>query len=312
MSWTRKDLIGLKDLKREEIETILNTADSFKEILTREVKKVPTLKGWTVANLFFEPSTRTRISFELAAKRLSADTINVSGSFSSVVKGETLLDTAKNLRALVCDIIVLRHSMAGAPELLAGALPDMGIVNAGDGMHEHPTQALLDMLSIRDRLGGLDGVKVLIVGDILHSRVARSDIWGLSKMGADVSVCGPLSLMPRGIEEMASVYTDLDEAIGGKDVLIFLRIQKERQESGLFPSLREYHRLYGMTDDRLKRLRRRVLLMHPGPVNRGIELTPRATESDHSIILNQVTNGVAIRMAVLYLISTVLSGLRRT
>ena len=311
MNWKRKDLIGLRELNRQEIEIILNTSSSFKEILTREVKKVPTLKGWTVANLFFEPSTRTRISFELAAKRLSADTINVSSSFSSVVKGETLLDTAKNLRALVCDIIILRHPLPGAPSVLAEALPDIGIVNAGDGMHEHPTQALLDMLSIKEAFGSIEGLKVLIIGDILHSRVARSNIWGLTTMGAEVSVCGPLSLLPRGIEDIVAVYTDLDEAIPGKDVLIFLRIQKERQESGLFPSLREYHRLYGMTEERLKRLRKRVVLMHPGPVNRGIELAPQAADSERSLILKQVTNGVAVRMAVLYLISTVVTGLRR-
>ncbi len=306
MVWKRKDLVGLKGLSREEIGLILETAASFKEVLFREVKKVPTLRGWTIANLFFEPSTRTRVSFELAGKRLSADMVNVSASSSSVVKGETLLDTAKNLRALVCDIIVLRHSLAGACHLLASRLPDVGVINAGDGMNEHPTQALLDMFTIRERLGTLEGIKVLIVGDILHSRVARSNIWGLTKMGADVSVCGPVSLLPRGIEKVVKVYTDLDEAMKGKDVLMFLRIQRERQEAGLFPSLREYHRLYGLTEERLKRLATKVILMHPGPVNRGVEMVPAGVDGENSVILEQVTNGVAVRMAVLYLVSTVL------
>ncbi len=306
MVWKRKDLVGLKDLSREEIGLILDTAVSFKEVLFREVKKVPTLRGWTIANLFFEPSTRTRISFELAGKRLSADMVNVSASSSSVVKGETLLDTAKNLRALVCDIIVLRHSLAGACHFLASRLPDVGVINAGDGMNEHPTQALLDMFTMRERLGTLEGIRVLIVGDILHSRVARSNIWGLTKMGAEVSVCGPVTLLPRGIDKLVNVYTDLDEAMKGKDVLMFLRIQRERQESGLFPSLREYHRLYGLTEERLKRLSNKVILMHPGPVNRGVEMVPAGVDGEKSVILDQVTNGVAVRMAVLYLVSTVL------
>ncbi len=304
-NWRRKDLLGLRDLSREEISIILETAKSFKPLLFREVKKVPTLKGWTVANLFFEPSTRTRVSFELAEKRLSADTVNISSSASSVIKGETLLDTAKNLRSLMCDIIVIRHSIAGAPHLLAKELPDMGIINAGDGINEHPTQALLDIFSIEERFGRIEGLKVLIVGDILHSRVARSNIWGLKKMGAEVSVCGPITLMPKGIERLVSVYTDLDEALPGKDVVMFLRIQKERQDSGLFPSLREYHRLYGMTEERMKRLSSKAVIMHPGPVNRGIELVPSVADGERSIILDQVTNGVAIRMAILYLISTV-------
>ena len=306
MVWKRKDLVGLKDLSREEIGLILDTAVSFKEVLFREVKKVPTLRGWTIANLFFEPSTRTRISFELAGKRLSADMVNVSASSSSVVKGETLLDTAKNLRALVCDIIVLRHSLAGACHFLASRLPDVGVINAGDGMNEHPTQALLDMFTMRERLGTLEGIRVLIVGDILHSRVARSNIWGLTKMGAEVSVCGPVTLLPRGIDKLVNVYTDLDEAMKGKDVLMFLRIQRERQESGLFPSLREYHRLYGLTEERLKKLANKVIIMHPGPVNRGVEMVPAGVDGEKSVILDQVTNGVAVRMAVLYLVSTVL------
>ncbi len=306
MKWNRKDLIGLRELSASEIITILDTARSFKEILFREIKKVPTLRGWTIANLFFEASTRTRVSFELAAKRLSADTINISASSSSVVKGETLLDTAKNLRALVCDIIVIRHSMAGAPKLLANALQDMGIVNAGDGINEHPTQALLDIFSMIEVFGGIEGLNVLIVGDILHSRVARSNIWALQKLGASVSVCGPLTLIPKDISKIVPVYTDLDEAIKDKDVLMFLRIQKERQNQGLFPSLREYHRLYGMNKARLKRIKKKAIIMHPGPVNRGVELLPEVADSNRSVILDQVTNGVAVRMAVLYLISTVL------
>ncbi len=311
MNWRRKDLLGLKDLSKEEINLILDTAVSFKEVLSREVKKVPTLRGWTIASLFFEPSTRTRVSFELAAKRLSADTVTISSSASSVVKGETLEDTAKNLRALATDIIILRHPMAGAPYLLSQRLPDVGIINAGDGMHEHPTQALLDMFSVRERFGRISGLRILIVGDILHSRVARSNIWGLKKMGAEVSVCGPYTLMPKGIEKLVPVYTDLDEAVEGKDVLMFLRIQKERQKDGLFPSLREYHRLYGLTDERLKKIGKKVIIMHPGPVNRGVELSPKAADSKNAIILNQVTNGLAIRMAIIYLISSVLREKRR-
>ncbi len=303
--WKKKDLLGLKELSREEIITILETAKSFKPLLFREVKKVPTLKGWTIANLFFEPSTRTRVSFELAEKRLSADTINISSSVSSVVKGETLLDTAKNLRSLVCDIVVIRHSIAGAPHLLAEKLPNVGIINAGDGINEHPTQALLDMFSMQERFGYIEGLRVLIVGDILHSRVARSNIWGLKKMKAEVSVCGPFTLMPKGIERFVKVYTDLDEAVINKDVIMFLRIQRERQKTGLFPSLREYHRLYGMTEKRMKRLSAKAVIMHPGPVNRGVEMVPVVADGDRSIILEQVTNGVAVRMAILYLISTV-------
>ncbi len=303
--WKRKDLLGLRDLSREEIAAILETAKSFKPLLFREVKKVPTLKGWTVANLFFEPSTRTRVSFELAEKRLSADTVNISSSVSSVIKGETLLDTAKNLRSLVCEIIVIRHSIAGAPHLLAERLADVGVINAGDGINEHPTQALLDMFSMQERFGRIEGLRVLIVGDILHSRVARSNIWGLRKMKAEVSVCGPLSLMPKGIDKFARVYTNLDEALTNKDVVMFLRIQRERQNSGLFPSLREYHRLYGMTEERMGRLSSKTVIMHPGPVNRGIEMVPMVADGDRSIILEQVTNGVAVRMAILYLISTV-------
>ncbi len=304
--WKRKDLLGLRDLSREEIVTILETAKSFKPLLFREVKKVPTLKGWTIANLFFEPSTRTRVSFELAEKRLSADTVNISSSASSVVKGETLLDTARNLRSLVCDIIVLRHSISGAPHLLAERLPDVGIINAGDGINEHPTQALLDMFSIQERFGTIKGLKVLIVGDILHSRVARSNLWGLRKMGAEVSVCAPLTLIPKGIEKWVRVYTNLDDALVDKDVVMFLRIQRERQNTGLFPSLREYHRLYGMNEERMKKLSAKTVIMHPGPVNRGVELTPAVADSERSIILEQVTNGVAVRMAILYLISTVI------
>ncbi len=306
--WSKKDLIGLKGLTKDEINIILDTAQSFTSILTREIKKVPTLRGITVANLFFEPSTRTRSSFELAEKRLSADTLGISAAASSVVKGETLLDTVKNLKALLCDIIVLRHAFAGAPELIAKAVPDVGVINAGDGMHEHPTQALLDMLTMRQVFGRIEGLKVLIVGDIFHSRVARSNIYGLKKFNAQVSVCGMYSLLPKGIDSLCRVYVDLDEAIEKEkpDVLMALRIQKERQEDGLFASLREYYRAYGIDKKRSSRLAKSSIIMHPGPINRGVELAPDMADSDRSAILGQVTNGVAVRMAVLYLISSIL------
>ncbi len=308
MKWTKKDLIGLENLTSDEILLILDTAQSFISVLNRDIKKVPTLRGITIANLFFEPSTRTKASFELAEKRLSADTLSITVSASSVVKGETLLDTVKNLKSLLCDIVVIRHSYAGAPVLLAEALENMGIVNAGDGMHEHPTQALLDMLTMKHIFGEIKGLNVLIVGDIKHSRVARSNIWGLSKFKCNVGVCAPSSLLPREIDRLAKSFTSLDEAISSAkwDVVMALRIQKERQEDGLFPSLREYHRVYGINVNRLKQLPKKTIIMHPGPVNRGVELSPEVADSSRAVILNQVTNGVAVRMAVLYLISSVL------
>lgn len=301
--WTRKDLLGLEDLTVDEIGLILDTAKSFKEVSTRKVKKVPTLRGKTVVSLFFEPSTRTRISFELAAKRLSADTIGITASSSSVQKGETLKDTAKNIEAMNVDIVIIRHSTPGAPHMLANAL-EPSVINAGDGAHEHPTQALLDLFTIREKKGKIENLKVSIIGDIAHSRVARSNIWGLKKMGADVTVCGPSTLMPVEIERMGvKVTSDLDKAIEGADVLNVLRIQLERQKKGLFPSIREYVNLFGINLERLKKAKGDVLIMHPGPVNRGVELTPDVADGPYSVILEQVANGIAVRMAVLFLVT---------
>lgn len=298
-----RHLLGLEGMNREEMGLILNTAESFKEVLYRPIRKVPTLRGTTVINLFFEPSTRTRISFELAEKRLSADAVNFSASASSVLKGETLKDTARNIEAMQVDMVVIRHSAAGAPHFLARCL-DASIINAGDGSHEHPTQALLDMMTIRERYGILEGLRVVILGDIAHSRVARSNIWGLKAMGASVAVCGPITLMPVGIDAFGvDVYHDLNQAIEGADVIYVLRIQQERQEGGLFPSLREYHRTYGITKERLRRAKEGVTIMHPGPINRGVELASDVADGEYSVILDQVTNGVAVRMAVLYLLS---------
>lgn len=308
MKIERNDLLGIEELDRKEIEIILETAESLKEISERAIKKVPYLRGKTVVNLFFEPSTRTLASFSLAEKRLSADSLNISSSSSSVLKGETLLDTARNLEAMKIDFVVMRHSMPGAPHFIAERL-EASVINAGDGTHEHPTQALLDLLSLKDKFGKIDGKKVVIVGDILHSRVARSNIWALKKMGAEVSVCGPPTLMPYKVENMGvKVYHDLDEAIKDRDVIYVLRIQKERQTGGLLPSLREYIELYGITPDRLEGAKKDVIIMHPGPINRGIELDPRVADGKHSIILGQVTNGVAVRMAILYLLSGGKSG----
>lgn len=293
----------MEGMSREEIELILNTAESFKEVLYRPIRKVPTLRGVTVVNLFFEPSTRTRISFELAEKRLSADTVNFSASTSSVLKGETLKDTARNIEAMQVDMVIIRHSAVGTPHFLARYL-DASIINAGDGAHEHPTQALLDMMTLREKYGTLEGLRVVIVGDIAHSRVARSNIWGLKTMGASVAVCGPTTLMPIGIDSFGvDVYHDLDEAIEGADVIYVLRIQRERQEGGLFPSLREYHRTFGITRERLRQAKEGVTIMHPGPINRGVELASDVADGPYSLILDQVTNGVAVRMAVLYLLS---------
>jgi aspartate carbamoyltransferase catalytic subunit len=298
-----KDLLGIDGLGRDEIEHIITTAESFKEVSTRDIKKVPTLRGRTIINLFFEPSTRTRTSFELAGKRLSADVLNISVSTSSVVKGETLLDTAKNIEAMSSDIIIIRHSMSGAPHILANALKS-SVINAGDGSHEHPTQALLDLLTMKERMGTVEGKKVAIIGDIAHSRVARSNILCLNKMGAEVRVCGPATLIPRGIEEMGvKVCSRPEEAIEGVDVIMMLRIQMERQTRGLFPGVREYSRLFGLNAQRVGLAKKDVLIMHPGPINRGVEISPEVADGPYSVILDQVTNGVAVRMAVIYLLT---------
>ena len=303
MKLNRKDILGIKELSVEEINLILDTADSFIEISTREIKKVPTLRGKTIINLFYEASTRTRTSFEIAGKRLSADTINISASTSSVVKGETLIDTAKNLEAMNPDVIVIRHSAAGAPHMLAGLLRQ-SIINAGDGAHEHPTQALLDMMTIRAKKGGIAGLKVAIVGDIAHSRVARSNIHGLTKMGAAVFVAGPATMIPRDIEKMGVVvHTRIEEAIREADIIMMLRIQTEREKQNLFPSLREYAQYFSLNRKNIGLARKDVLVMHPGPMNRGVEISPDIADGPHSIILDQVTNGVAIRMALLYLLT---------
>lgn len=302
MNWTRKDLLGLEDLTSQEISLILETAESFKEISQRTIKKVPTLRGRTVVNLFFEPSTRTRISFELAEKRLSADTVNFSTSTSSVVKGETLLDTARNIEAMQVDCVVIRHCVPGAPYLLARHLA-VPVINAGDGAHEHPTQGLLDMFTIKEKKGRLKGLKIAIVGDISHSRVARSNIWGLKKMGAEVRVIAPPTLLPPYIEKMGvKVFHKLEEGLKEVDVIMALRIQLERQKENLFPSIREYRTLFGISVERLKLAKEDVLIMHPGPINRGVELDPEVADGPYSVILDQVTNGVAIRMAILFLL----------
>ena len=303
MKLNRKDILGIQELSIAEIELILETADSFIEVSTREIKKVPTLRGKTVINLFYEASTRTRTSFEIAGKRLSADTINISASTSSVVKGETLIDTAKNLEAMNPDVIVIRHSAAGAPHMLAAILRQ-SIINAGDGAHEHPTQALLDMMTIRAKKGGIAGLKVAIVGDIAHSRVARSNILGLTKMGATVCVSGPATMLPRGIEKMGvAVHTQIEEAIRDADIIMMLRIQTEREKQNIFPSLREYAQYFSLNRRNIGRARKDVLIMHPGPINRGVEISTDLADGPHSIILDQVTNGVAVRMALLYLLT---------
>ena len=303
MKFDKKDILGMKDLSVEEINLILETAESFLEISTREIKKVPTLRGKTVINLFYEASTRTRTSFEIAGKRLSADTINISASTSSVVKGETLIDTARNLEAMNPDIIVIRHSAAGAPHLLA-SLIKQSIINAGDGAHEHPTQALLDMMTIKEKKGRLKGLKIAIVGDIAHSRVARSNIYGLSKMGADVFVAGPATMLPREIDQMGvKVFNRIEEAIADADVIMMLRIQLERQNQNIFPSLREYAQRYCLSRNNIIWAKKDVIVMHPGPINRGVEISPDiADDPSYSVILDQVNNGVAVRMALLYLL----------
>lgn len=298
-----KDLLGLEGMSADQIELILNTAESLKEISTREIKKVPTLRGKTIINLFYEPSTRTRTSFEIAGKRMSADVINISASSSSIVKGETLSDTAKNLEAMNSDIVILRHSLPGAPHLLAKILK-ASIINAGDGAHEHPTQALLDIYTIKEKLQGLKGLRVTIVGDITHSRVARSNIYGMKTMGMEVNICGPATMIPHDVEKMGvRVYYDLGESIREANVIMMLRIQLERQKESLFPSLREYSRLYGLNLDKLRQARKDVLIMHPGPLNRGVEISSEVADGPYSVILDQVSNGVAVRMALLYLLS---------
>jgi len=299
----RKDLLGIGDLQPDEITLILDTAVAMKEVGTRPIKKVPALRGKTVANLFFEPSTRTRTSFEIAEKRLSADTLSIAIASSSVVKGETLADTALNLEAMAPDMIVLRHASSGACHLLSRVCRSV-IINAGDGMHEHPTQALLDAFTIRERKGRLDGLKVAIIGDLLHSRVLRSNIHLLTKMGADVWVCGPPTLIPTDIRRFGVTATSrVEEAVDGADVIMLLRIQLERMEGAYFPSLREYFNVFGMTEARMRLAGPEVLIMHPGPMNRGVEIASEVADGPYSVILDQVANGVAVRMAVLYLLA---------
>ncbi len=302
-AWARKDLLGLEYLSREEIEFILYTAGSFKEVTTRQIKKVPALRGKTVVNLFYEPSTRTRISFELAAKRLSADVINVAVEASSVRKGETLIDTGKNIEALKIDIIVVRHDCSGAPNILARSVK-ASVVNAGDGWHEHPTQALLDIFTLKSKLGRIEGLDVSIIGDIAHSRVARSNIWGLTKLGANVTVCAPKTLIPQGIEEMGVRVTyDVDEAIRNADAINVLRMQLERDTAGSFPTSVDFFKQYGISEERLKKCKKDIVVMHPGPINRGVEMSSTVADGQNSVILEQVTNGIAVRMAVLYLVA---------
>ena len=303
MEWTKKDLLSLYDLSREEIVHILDTAEEFKKVSQRNVKKVPALRGKTVVNLFVEPSTRTRLSFELAEKRLSADVINVQADASSLREGESLLDTVHNIRALQVDIVVIRHSATGAPNFLAREL-DCSIVNAGDGAHSHPTQALLDLFTIREKKGHIEGLNVTILGDILHSRVARSNIWGLLKLGANVTIAGPATLVPREFEKIGvRVCHDLKSAVEGADVVNLLRIQHERQRTEFFPSVGEYAKFYGINPDSMKYISPDALIMHPGPINRGVELDSAIADGPQSVILEQVTNGLAVRMAVLFLVA---------
>jgi aspartate carbamoyltransferase catalytic subunit len=298
-----KDLLGLEHLDEKDLQAILDSVKPFKSLFTRSVKKAPTLIGKTVVILFYEPSTRTRTSFEIAAKRLSADVVNIPVNISSVVKGESLIDTGKTLEAMKADYIIVRHSLAGAPNILARNL-NASIINAGDGFHEHPTQGLLDLYTIYEKKKKLEGLKVLLVGDILHSRVAKSNIWALTKMGAQVAVSGPPTLIPAGIEDLGvKVYYNLDEAVKQADVVNILRIQLERQKENLFPSVHEYVELYQLTKEKLKSAKRDVLIMHPGPMNRGIEISSDVADSSNAVINEQVTNGIAVRMAVLYLLN---------
>ncbi len=302
MTLKSKDILGIEQLEADELELILSTAASFKEVSAREIKKVPTLRGKTVINLFYEPSTRTRTSFEIAAKRMSADAVNISASTSSVVKGETLKDTARNIEAMKPDCIVIRHSSSGTPGLLAGYV-GCSVINAGDGAHEHPSQALLDMLTVKERKGGIKGLKVAIIGDIAHSRVARSNIYGFSKLGADVTVAGPPMMMPPGIEALGcTATTDMAKAVRDADVIMMLRIQLERQSDSFFPSVREYAARYGLDEAKLKGAKDDVIILHPGPINRGVEIASEVADGPYSVILDQVTNGVAVRMALFYLL----------
>ncbi len=300
--FNHKHILGLADLSTDDMELILQTAASFKEISTRSIKKVPTLRGKTIINLFFEPSTRTRLSFEVAAKRMSADTFNISSSASSTVKGETLVDTARNLAAMNPDCIIIRHSRSGSPGLLAKHI-NASVINAGDGTHEHPSQGLLDLMTVQEAKGKITGLKVAIIGDITHSRVAHSNIIGFTKMGATVAVSGPATLIPPGVEEMgATVCKTVEEAVDGADVVMALRIQKERQQDPLFPSLREYANFFGVSQRVVQAAKPDAIIMHPGPINRGVELDPKIADGSRSVILDQVTNGVAVRMALIYLI----------
>lgn len=303
MPWAKKDLLGLEYLTAEEIELILDTAESFKEVSTREIKKVPALRGKTAVNLFYEPSTRTRVSFEVAAKRLSADVINITSETSSVKKGETLIDTGKNIQALKADIIIMRHNCSGAANMLARAL-DISVVNAGDGWHEHPTQALLDIFTLKEKLGKIKGLNVAIVGDIAHSRVARSNIWGLTKLGANVTLCAPEILLPVGIE-LTGVKTssNIDDVLKNADAVNVLRMQFERDEGAAFPEQLDYYKRFGITEERLAKAKKDMVVMHPGPINRGIEMSSEVADGSNSVILEQVTNGIAVRMAVLFLVS---------
>ncbi|HKZ17271.1 MAG TPA: aspartate carbamoyltransferase catalytic subunit [Geobacteraceae bacterium] len=304
MGFKHKDILGLQYLTREEIELLLNTAENLKEINSRDIKKVPTLRGKTIVNLFYEPSTRTRTSFEIAAKRLSADTLNISASTSAVQKGETLSDTARNIEAMKPDIIVMRHALSGAHHYLAKRV-SYSVINAGDGAHEHPSQGLLDMLTMREKFGRLDGLKVAIAGDITHSRVARSNIYGLTKMGAHVFLAGPPTMMPIGIERLGTVTVckSIQEAVDGADVVMMLRIQQERQGKTLLPTLREYSRYFGLNRELLKLAKPDVMVMHPGPMNRGVEISSDVADGPESFILQQVENGVAVRMSMLYHVS---------
>jgi aspartate carbamoyltransferase catalytic subunit len=298
-----KDLLGLEHLSAEQILRILDTAEPFKAVSERAIKKTPALRGKTIVNLFFEASTRTRISFEFAEKRLSADTVNIATQGSAVQKGENLVDTARNLEAMRIDMVVMRHQSSGAAKFLAERIQS-NVINAGDGKHEHPTQGLLDILTLRDKFGKLDGLKVCICGDILHSRVFRSNLWGLQKLGAQVGVCGPRSLLPVGIDELGvTVFRRIEDAIQWADALNVLRLQLERMNAGFIPSLREYYRVFGVTEERLAQAPRDLVILHPGPMNRGVEIDSRVADGPHSVILPQVTNGVAVRMAVLYLLA---------
>jgi aspartate carbamoyltransferase catalytic subunit len=303
MSFAHKHILGTEYLSADDIRQILDTADSFKEINSRDIKKVPTLRGKTIVNLFYEASTRTRTSFEIAGKRLSADTINITASSSSVVKGETLEDTAKNIEAMAPDIIVMRHAASGAPHYLAKRL-NCSVINAGDGAHEHPSQALLDLLTIRQHKGRLEGLTVAIVGDITHSRVARSNLYAMKKLGMTVRLAGPGTMIPPGIERLgAEVFTDMNEAIRGADVIMMLRIQLERQGKTMLPTLREYARFYGLNTTNIQLAAPDVIVLHPGPMNRGVEISSYVADGPQNVILDQVENGVAVRMALLYLVS---------